>query len=44
MAYRPALRLLASLGAGLLVVQLTDHPLVAWALAAAALAIVWGWP
>lgn len=42
--YRPNLRLLASLLAGLVVVRLTDHPLVAVALLGAAMAAIWGWP
>ncbi len=42
--YRPNLRLLWSLAAGLVVVRLTDHPLVAVALVAAVIAVIWGWP
>jgi hypothetical protein len=42
--YDPNARLLASLVAGLLAVRLTDHPLVAVALVALALAAIWGWP
>jgi len=40
--YHPRLRLLASVGAGLLVVRLTDHPLVALALVVAAFVLIWG--
>lgn len=42
--YDPHPRLLASLVAGLVIVRLTDHPLVAVALLGAAMAVIWGWP
>jgi mannose/fructose/N-acetylgalactosamine-specific phosphotransferase system component IIC len=40
----PSPRLLWSLVAGLLVVRFVEHPLVAVAIVAAAMAVIWGWP
>lgn len=43
--YRPVPRLLWSVAAALVVVRLTDHPLVAVALVSAAFVVIWVvWP
>lgn len=42
--YHPTPRLLASLAAAALIVRLTDHPLVAVALASVAIGLIWVWP
>lgn len=42
--FDPAPRLVGSVVAGLIVIQATDHPLVAVALLFAALAAIWGCP